>query len=104
MAVSRNSRIYCGVFGCNTFYSTNENISFHLLPNEYDPKVLWINKMGKEELDNRRCVWAMNLRFGKETLKKHNFVYVHSTSLKTTLCLQVIFSDQYYMLTKLIWY
>lgn len=70
MAVSRNSRIYCGVFGCKTFYSTNENISVHLFPKENESKVLRINKMGKEELVDRHCAWAMNLKMGKESLKK----------------------------------
>lgn len=39
MAVSRNNRIYCGVFDCKTFDSTNENIGFHLFPKENEPKV-----------------------------------------------------------------
>lgn len=70
MAVSRTSRTYCGVFGCKTFYSTNSSISFHLLPKVNEPKVIWINKLGKEELVDRRQIWAINLKMGKETLKK----------------------------------
>lgn len=78
MAVSRNSRIYCGVYGCKTFYSTNENISFHLFPKENEPKVVWTNKMGKKELSDRRCVWAINLRMGKESLKRHNYYFTEN--------------------------
>lgn len=70
MAVSKNSRVYGGVFGCKPFYSTNENISFHVFPKDNEPKVLWTNKMGIKELADRRRVWAMNLRMGKDALQK----------------------------------
>ncbi|KAF0704452.1 zinc finger SWIM domain-containing protein 3-like, partial [Aphis craccivora] len=74
-STKKKSNNYCSVFGCCSFYSTNEDISFHCLPKINDPKVLLKNKWGQEELVDRRRMWAILLRFSKEALlKKHILV------------------------------
>lgn len=70
MASQKKSHNYCSVFGCKTKYSSSDYISFHSFPSTKEPKVLWRNKNGVEELNNRHKIWAMVLRMGKETLNK----------------------------------
>jgi hypothetical protein len=50
MAVQKKSNNYCCVYGCTTFYSSDDSISFHRLPNPKDPKILLKNSFGIEEL------------------------------------------------------
>jgi hypothetical protein len=70
MAAKKKSNNYCSVFGCQSYYSFDENISFHRIPNVKDPKVLFKNKWGIEELVDRRRMWAVTLRFSKAALLK----------------------------------
>ncbi|CAI6359689.1 unnamed protein product [Macrosiphum euphorbiae] len=70
----KKSNNYCSVFGCFSYYSTNEDISFHLIPKSNDPKVLLKNKWGQEELVDRRRMWAILLLFSKEALLKKHIV------------------------------
>ncbi|XP_050426264.1 uncharacterized protein LOC126836698 [Adelges cooleyi] len=70
MANKKKSNKYCCVFGCNSYYSINTNLSFHQFPNLKEPKVLWKNKIGIEELINRRRMWAIILKLSKKALKK----------------------------------
>jgi len=74
-STKKKSYNYYSIFGCCSFYSTNEDISFHCLPKINDPKVLLKNKWGQEELVDRRIMWAILLRFLREALlKKHILV------------------------------
>lgn len=66
MAVSRNSNIYCGCSVVSHFILLIKILIFK----ENEAKLLWVNKLGKEELINRRNMWAINLKMGKETLRK----------------------------------
>jgi len=40
------------------------------LPNLNEPKILWQNSLGIEELVNRRRIWAVKLKLSKEALTK----------------------------------
>lgn len=64
------SNVFCSVFGCKTYYSTDNSISFHWFPEANKSKVQWTNNNGSIELIDKRRAWAIKLRMGKETLKK----------------------------------
>ncbi|XP_003243795.1 uncharacterized protein LOC100568499 isoform X2 [Acyrthosiphon pisum] len=66
----KKSNNYCSVYGCNSFYLTNECISFHRLPDLNEPKISWKNSFGIEELVNRRRIWAVKLKLSEEALTK----------------------------------
>lgn len=86
MSDKKKSYVNCSVFGCKSLYSTSSTISFHYFPKENEPKVLWENKFGKKDLVNRRQMWAIKLRMGKETLKKRT-----SESAQITLMRMIFF-------------
>lgn len=64
------SHVYGSVFGCKTYYSTDNSISFHWFPESNKSKVQWTNNNGRTELVDKRRAWAIKLRMGKETQKK----------------------------------
>lgn len=68
--IIKKSHNFCSVFGCSSKYSSYESISFHQFPKENEKPIIWKNKFGIEEKVNRRRIWAINLRMGKETLLK----------------------------------
>lgn len=70
MAGKNTCHVNCSVFGCKSIYFTLSDISFHNFPKENESKVMWTNKLGVSELVDRRRMWAINLRMGKETSKK----------------------------------
>lgn len=68
--VKSKSHVYCSVYGCKSFYSTESSIRFYWIPEADKIKVMWTNKNGSTELIDRRRAWEIQLRMGKETLKK----------------------------------
>jgi len=76
MTQQMKSHNFCSVFGCNSRYSTCEGISFHQFPKDNEIKVMWLNKLGVEELVDKRRIWAKNLRMDKKLYKKRDFKYV----------------------------
>lgn len=70
MTQQKRSHNFCSVFGCNSRYSTCVGISFHQFPKENQTKIMWLNKLGVEELVDKRRIWAINLRMDKKTLQK----------------------------------
>lgn len=70
MTSTKKSNNYCSVFGCKTKYSTSNEISFHSFPTLKEPKILWNNKNGIEELVHRHKIWSMLLKMSKEALSK----------------------------------
>lgn len=70
MNEKKKSNVYCSVYGCKTFYSSDNSVSFHWFPNEKEGNVPWTNKNGIIEHIDKRRAWAINLKMDKETLKK----------------------------------
>jgi len=58
------SHVYCSVYGCKNFYSTESDISFHWFPEANKSKVTWPNKNGSIELVDRKRAWEIQLRMG----------------------------------------
>ncbi|KAF0716557.1 THAP-type domain-containing protein, partial [Aphis craccivora] len=75
MTQQMKSHNFCSVFGCNSRYSTCEGISFHQFPKDNEIKIMWLNKLGVEELVDKRRIWAKNLRMDKKLYKKRDFKY-----------------------------
>lgn len=65
----KSNNYYC-VYGCKSYYRTDDSISFHRLPMLYEPKVLWRNNKEFEELVDCRRIWAILLKLSKEALTK----------------------------------
>jgi len=79
MTQPKRSHNFCSVFGCNSRYSTCEGISFHQFPKENELKIRWLNKLGVEELVDKRRIWAINLRMDKKTLQKKKIANMFKT-------------------------
>lgn len=65
----KKSHTFWSEFGCNSKYSSFEGISFHQFPRENE-KIVWKNKLGVEELVDRKRIWDTKIRMCKETLQK----------------------------------
>lgn len=51
------SNVYCSVYGCKTFYLTDNSISFHWFLEANKSKVQWTNQNGYKELLDKYQRW-----------------------------------------------
>lgn len=72
MCTKKRSKNYCSVFGCKSYYLSDDSIGFHRLPKANKTKILWKNKYGIQELVDRHRIWTTTLRLSKEALRKKN--------------------------------
>lgn len=100
-STNKKSNTYCSVYGCSTFYSNVNDISFHSLPKENDKKVSWINKSGTTEMIDRRLAWILKLRMDKSNLKKTQIKICSKHFTKNDFILPGMLSIYYIYITNL---
>ena len=71
------SKVFCSVFDCNSRAGKNPELSFHRFPEAGKIKVKCVNKLGLNEIIDRRILWERVLRMGKKVTSNMRVCSLH---------------------------
>ena len=72
----KNKVVY-SIFGCDSKASKNPELSFHRFPEAGKIKVKCVHKLASSEMIDRRILWEMILRMGKEVTSNMRVCSLH---------------------------